>query len=61
MARGLDLAGDPAEVFLTRAKVALNPGPTFGPGGEGHVRLNFATAPEVLTEAVARIHRVLDR
>lgn len=59
--RGLDLDGDPAEVFLTRAKVALNPGPTFGPGGEGHVRLNFATAPEVLTEAVARIHRVLDR
>lgn len=59
--RGLGLDGDPAEVFLTRAKVALNSGPTFGPGGEGHVRLNFATAPEVLTEAVARIAAVLDR
>ena len=59
--RGLDLDGDPAEVFLTRGKVALNSGPTFGPGGEGHVRLNFATAPQVLTEAVGRIRSVLDR
>jgi cystathionine beta-lyase len=57
--RGLGLDGDPAEVFLARGKVALNSGPAFGPGGEGHVRLNFATSPEVLTEAVARIRRVL--
>ncbi len=59
--RGLGLAGDPAEVLLDRARVALNSGPDFGPGGEGHVRLNFATAPAVLTEAVARIRGVLDR
>ena len=59
--RGLELEGDPAEVLLARGKVALNPGPTFGPGGEGHVRLNFATAPQVLTEAVGRIRSVLVR
>jgi len=55
--RGLGLRDDPAEVFLARGQVAVNSGPTFGPGGAGHVRLNFATAPQVLTEAVARIRR----
>ena len=59
--RDLGLGDDPAEVLLARGKVALNSGPTFGPGGEGHVRLNFATAPQVLTEAVARIRRAVDR
>ena len=57
--RPLGLAGDPADVFLARGKVAVNSGPTFGPGGEGHVRLNFATAPQILTEAVARIRHAL--
>ena len=57
--RALGLGEDPAEVFLTRGKVALNSGPAFGPGGEGHVRLNFATAPQVLSEAVARIRDAL--
>ena len=58
--RGLELAADPAEVFLTRGKVALNSGPAFGPGGEGHVRLNFATSAQVLTEAVARMRAALE-
>ncbi|HEY5847068.1 MAG TPA: aminotransferase class I/II-fold pyridoxal phosphate-dependent enzyme [Microlunatus sp.] len=53
--RNLGLGDDPAEVLLTRGRVAVNSGSDFGPGGEGHVRLNFATAPQVLTEAVARI------
>jgi len=59
--RELGLGDDPAEVFLARGKVAVNSGPTFGPGGAGHVRLNFATAPQVLTEAVERIRRAVDR
>ena len=58
--RALGLGDDPAGVFLDRGKVAVNSGPAFGPGGEGHVRLNFATAPQVLTEAVLRIRRVVD-
>lgn len=53
--RTLDLADDPAAVFLERGRVALLSGPTFGTGGDGHVRLNFATSPEVLTEAVRRM------
>jgi cystathionine beta-lyase len=53
--RALDLPADPAAVFLDRGRVALNSGSEFGPGGAGHVRLNLATSPEVLTEAVARM------
>jgi cystathionine beta-lyase len=44
--------------FLDRARVALSAGPAFGTGGEGHVRLNFATSGEILTEAVTRMGRV---
>ena len=44
-----------AEVFLARGQVAVNSGPTFGTGGAGHVRLNLATSPEILTEAVRRM------
>ncbi|MEU0489274.1 aminotransferase class I/II-fold pyridoxal phosphate-dependent enzyme [Nocardiopsis sp. NPDC006139] len=49
-----DLAG-PARVFLDRARVALSSGHTFGSGGAGRVRLNFATSGAVLTEAVRRM------
>lgn len=38
--------------FLDRARCALSAGEAFGTGGEGHVRLNFATSAEVLTTAV---------
>ncbi|MFI9832297.1 MalY/PatB family protein [Streptomyces sp. NPDC051913] len=54
-----DLAG-PAKFFLDRARVALSSGHVFGSGGEGHVRLNFATPPAVLREAVLRMGRALD-
>jgi cysteine-S-conjugate beta-lyase len=53
--RELGLGDDPAEVFLERGRVALHGGPAFGTGGEGHARLNLATTPEILTEAVARM------
>ncbi|MEU9984388.1 aminotransferase class I/II-fold pyridoxal phosphate-dependent enzyme [Streptomyces sp. NPDC050856] len=53
--RALGLGDDPAAVFLRRARVALNPGPTFGTGGAGHVRMNLATSPEIITEAVRRM------
>ncbi|MFE2157622.1 MalY/PatB family protein [Streptomyces lydicus] len=53
--RPLGLGDNPAEVFLARGRVALSPGPDFGTGGAGHVRLNLATSPEVLTEAVRRM------
>ncbi|MEV4542057.1 MalY/PatB family protein [Micromonospora echinaurantiaca] len=53
-----DLAG-PAQMFLDRARVALSSGHVFGTGGTGFVRLNFATSPAVLTEAVARMGRAV--
>ncbi|MEU3663583.1 aminotransferase class I/II-fold pyridoxal phosphate-dependent enzyme [Streptomyces sp. NPDC032940] len=57
--RALGLGDDPAEVFLHRGRVALSPGPDFGTGGAGHVRLNLATSPEVITEAVRRMAAAL--
>ncbi|MFI1028899.1 MalY/PatB family protein [Streptomyces sp. NPDC020951] len=53
--RALDLGDDPAAVFLERGRVALNSGLAFGAGGAGHVRLNLATSPEILTECVRRM------
>jgi len=53
--RALGLGTDPAAVFRERGRVALSPGPDFGTGGQGHARLNFATSPAVLAEAVERM------
>jgi cystathionine beta-lyase len=58
--RDLGLDVDPAEFFLQRALVALNSGLMFGPGGDGHARLNFATSPSVLTEIVERMVTAVD-
>ncbi|MFE2050751.1 MalY/PatB family protein [Streptomyces sp. NPDC059459] len=58
--RALGLGDDPAEVFLGRGRVALSSGIPFGTGGAGHVRLNLAASPEVLTEAVRRMAAALD-
>ncbi|MGE0878060.1 MAG: MalY/PatB family protein [Acidimicrobiia bacterium] len=56
--RGLGL-DDPTRHFLERAGVALSNGRGFGPEGEGHVRLNFATYPAVLAEIVDRMEASL--
>ena len=53
--RGLELDREPYDVFLEEAKVAMNPGLTFGERGRGHVRLNIATSPAVLTEIITRL------
>lgn len=58
--RELALVTDPAAVFLERGRVALSVGPDFGAAGRGFARLNFATHPEILTEAVNRMaHAVI--
>jgi cysteine-S-conjugate beta-lyase len=54
-----DLAG-PARYFLDHARVALSSGHVFGTGGAGHVRLNFATHPDILTEAITRMAQALN-
>ena len=43
------------DLFVNRARLALNDGAMFGPGGEGFMRLNVATPRCVLREAVERI------
>ena len=50
----MTLAG-PAADFVERGRVAFSAGVAFGAVGTGHVRLNFATSPQVLTEAVKRM------
>lgn len=57
--RGLGLGDDPAVVFRERGSVALSPGPRYGAAGIGHARLNLATSPDVLAEAVARMARAV--
>ena len=49
------LSHKPAETLLRKAKIAVSEGTTFGPQGEGHIRLNFATSREILNEALDRI------
>lgn len=58
--RGLGLGDDPANVFLEQGRVALNSGPAFGTGGAGYVRLNLATSPDILAEAVRRMATSVD-
>lgn len=53
--RPLGLDRSPAAFFLDEARVALSAGEDFGPPGAGHVRLNVATAPAVLTAAVQQM------
>ncbi len=57
----LGLGDEPAEVFLNEGRVALGRGLDYGAPGAGHVRLNFATSAEHLTDAVARMARALPR
>lgn len=53
--RATDLGDEPAAALRERARVALSEGTTFGSGGAGHARLNFATSPEILHEALDRL------
>jgi len=57
--RPLHLGDSPGEVLLERARVALSDGPGFGDAGRGFARLNFATSPAILAEAIDRIASVV--
>ncbi|WGP05749.1 aminotransferase class I/II-fold pyridoxal phosphate-dependent enzyme [Bacillus subtilis] len=46
---------DPSHLLRERIGVATSSGPDHGAAGRGFVRLNFATAQPVLTEALERI------
>ena len=53
--RPLGLPEEPDDFFRAHAGVELSPGHTFGPGGRGFARLNFATSSDILTEIVTRM------
>ncbi|CAB4869367.1 unannotated protein [freshwater metagenome] len=54
----LNLGEKPTEVILEKTKVALNPGEIYGPGFTGFARFNFATSPELITEAFKRLSKL---
>jgi cystathionine beta-lyase len=56
-AANLDL--DPYEFFIQRAKVAFNDGATFGPNGQGFVRLNFGCPRSRLVQALEQVKEAL--
>lgn len=55
----LDLGENPAQTLLERGKVAFNPGHIYGAQSAQFVRLNFATSPTIITEAIDRIVKSL--
>ncbi len=57
--RNAAIEGNPFQFFLKQARVALNDGAYFGPGGEGFVRLNFGCPRSTLSEALERMRGAL--
>jgi aspartate/methionine/tyrosine aminotransferase len=58
---GLEDSFDFCAQLLKAERVALAPGSAFGPGGEGSVRLCFASDMSVLEPAIERICRFVER
>jgi len=56
---GTALGADPAAWLLDNARVMLSSGPSFGPGGSGFARLNFATTPAILASVLDRVSTAL--
>jgi aspartate/methionine/tyrosine aminotransferase len=48
-----------ARSLLFEQRVAVAPGEAFGPAGAGTVRLSLASPPDVVSEAIERIARVV--
>ncbi|MGN6257302.1 MAG: MalY/PatB family protein [Solirubrobacterales bacterium] len=62
--RELGLGPDPSQPILEHGRLALSPGPQFGPQGAGFARLNLGTSPAFVEEAVERLvkaHRLCKR
>jgi cystathionine beta-lyase len=53
--RALDLGQEPSAYFRENARVELNAGNGYNPGGDGFVRLNFATPTSVLRQILDRM------
>jgi cystathionine beta-lyase len=55
------IPGNPCEFFLKEARLAFNDGVSFGRGGEGFVRLNFASTRATLTQALERMRVAMEK
>jgi cystathionine beta-lyase len=55
----LNLGDDPSVTLLEKGRVAFNAGHTYGKQCSQYVRLNFATSPTIITEAIHRIARAI--
>lgn len=61
-ARALDLDNKELETFMAKeARVGLNQGHVFGPGGEGFVRVNLACTRATLEDALKRIDEAVKK
>lgn len=59
--RGLGLDHDSLiDLFVNKARLALNDGEMFGPGGQGFMRLNVASPRKVLEEALLRLEEAVN-
>lgn len=60
--RGLGLDHDALiDLFVNKARLALNDGEMFGPGGRGFMRLNVGCPRAILTEALTRLTEALSK
>jgi cystathionine beta-lyase len=59
--RAAGLSGTACEYFIDHARVGFNDGATFGKGGEGFVRLNFACTRTLLTQALGQMKASLQK
>lgn len=47
------------DLFVKKARLALNDGAMFGPGGEGHMRLNIGCPRQMLANALNKLRQAL--
>jgi cystathionine beta-lyase len=59
--RKINMKCSPFEFFMNEARVGFNDGSTFGKGGDGFVRMNFACSRYVLGEALLRMRAALEK
>ena len=58
--RGLGLPHDSlVSLFVDKARLALNDGAMFGPGGAGFMRINVGTPRALLTQALHQLHEAV--
>jgi cystathionine beta-lyase len=52
--------GELRKFFIHEAKVGMNPGPVFGAGGSGFMRMNIGASRLIVAEAMERIARAVN-